>query len=162
MGEIMAALPGLARSCTFAGRAECVREARQFVGGVVRDCPAADDAVLCLSELAANAVAHSDSGKPGGKFTVSVVGAGGDRVRVEVEDDGGRWDCSLRDSGQHGRGLLIVCRLAGELGCYRRRRRSTASSGSSWPSPAPPCPSYPARRGQVSGADVRAGRFLNH
>jgi serine/threonine-protein kinase RsbW len=118
MGEIIATLPDLARSRTFAGRAEFVREARQFVGGVVRDCPAAEDAVLCLSELAANAVAHSDSGKPGGKFTVtvSVVGAGGDHVRVEVEDDGGRWDCSPRDSGQHGRGLLIVCRLASNWG----------------------------------------------
>jgi serine/threonine-protein kinase RsbW len=111
MGETIAALPDLARSRSFPGRAEFVREARRFVGGIMHGWPAAEDAVLCLSELAANAVAHSDSGKPGGEFTVRVAIAG-DRVRVEVEDQGGRWDCSPREGGQHGRGLLIVCRLA--------------------------------------------------
>ncbi len=116
MGETIAALPDLARSRSFPGRAEFVREARRFVGGIMLGRPAADDAVLCLSELAANAVAHSDSGKPGGEFTVRVAVTGGDRVRVEVEDQGGRWDCSPRGGGQHGRGLLIVCRLASDWG----------------------------------------------
>ena len=39
---------------------------RQFLG----DCPVADDAVHLLSELSANAIVHSDSGKSGGTFTV--------------------------------------------------------------------------------------------
>jgi anti-sigma regulatory factor (Ser/Thr protein kinase) len=116
MGETTAALPDLARSRAFPGRAEFVREARRFVRDSMRDCPAADDAVLCLSELAANAVAHSDSGKPGGQFTVRVAVTGGDRIRIEVEDQGGRWDYSPRASEQHGRGLLIVCRLASNWG----------------------------------------------
>ncbi len=117
MGETTAALPDLARSRTFPGRAEFVREARRFVRGIMCGCPAViDDAVLCLSELAANAVAHSDSGKPGGQFTVRVAITGGDRIRVEVEDQGGRWDYSPRAGEQHGRGLQIVCRLASRWG----------------------------------------------
>jgi serine/threonine-protein kinase RsbW len=133
MGETTtAALPDLAWSRTFPGRAEFVREARYFVAGLMRGVPAAgecgaaaagercgadtDDAILCLSELAANAVAHSDSGKPGGEFTVRVAITGGDRVRVEVEDQGGRWACPPLAGGQHGRGLLIVCRLASNWG----------------------------------------------
>ncbi len=116
MGETVTVRPALAWSRAFPGRAEFVGESRRFLAGILGAAAAADDAVLCLSELAANAVTHSRSGGPGGQFTVRVAIADGDRVRIQVEDQGGRWDCPPRQGGQHGRGLLIVSRLAGSWG----------------------------------------------
>lgn len=51
-------------------------------------CPAADDLVLIASELAGNAVLHSQS--RGEFFTVRCQAHPG-HVRVEVEDLGGPW-----------------------------------------------------------------------
>ena len=48
----------------------------------------ADDATICLSELATNAVIHSDSRNRGGTIGVRVT-AGVDLIRVEVTDTGG-------------------------------------------------------------------------
>jgi hypothetical protein len=45
----------LAWSRIFPARADQVREARAFLRAALDGCPAADDAILCISELAANA-----------------------------------------------------------------------------------------------------------
>lgn len=74
------------RRRVFPGSADQVGRARQFVGQVLGECPAADDAVLLTSELVTNAVTHTASGR-GGKIVVTVYRAG-TRVRVEVRDDG--------------------------------------------------------------------------
>jgi anti-sigma regulatory factor (Ser/Thr protein kinase) len=68
-----------------------VQVARAFIAAVLAACPAADDAVLCVSELATNAVLHSASRNPGGTFTVR-ASISSDYVRIEVEDNGGHWD----------------------------------------------------------------------
>ena len=47
--------------------------------------------MLCVSELATNAVLHSASRNPGGTFTVRAAVFDG-CVRIEVEDNGGAWD----------------------------------------------------------------------
>ena len=96
---------------SFPGTADQVGQARRFLAGLLGDCPGAADAVLCLSELAANAVQHSRSARPGGRFTVRVTRAGG-RLRVGVTDDGGPWAPRPATDG-HGRGLLIVRSVAG-------------------------------------------------
>lgn len=95
---------------------EQAREARRFLAAVMDGRPEADDAALCLSELAANAILHSRSRDPGGQFTVRIRIRDG-RLRVEVDDQGGPWTKpARRHDGQHGRGLLIVARLADEWG----------------------------------------------
>jgi anti-sigma regulatory factor (Ser/Thr protein kinase) len=87
------------------------REARRFLAAILDGRPGADDAVLCLSELAANAAIHSDSRRPGGHFTVRTE-MRDDHLRVEVHDEGGPWTWPHREDARHGRGLLIVSKLA--------------------------------------------------
>jgi serine/threonine-protein kinase RsbW len=99
----------------FPGEAGKVREARRFLAGVLDGGPAADDALLCVSEVATNAVLHSRSGRPGGGFTVRAMARAGS-VRVEVEDEGGPWQPASDGQGQGGRGLLIVGELASRWG----------------------------------------------
>jgi serine/threonine-protein kinase RsbW len=106
----------LAWSRAFPATREQVREARQFLAGVLDGGPAAGDAVLCLSEIVTNAIMHSRSGEPGGHFTVTAAIRNG-RLRVGVRDDGGPWTQPVRGrDGQHGRGLLIVGQLARDWG----------------------------------------------
>jgi serine/threonine-protein kinase RsbW len=96
----------------FPAHADQVRHARRFLAGVLAGYPAADDTVLCLSELASNSVIHSASRQPGGTFTVRAAIHQGSHVRVEVEDQGGPWGPCSSENGQHGHGLHIVSQLA--------------------------------------------------
>ncbi len=96
----------------FPARPDQVGEARRFLALILDGLPAAEDAILCVSELVTNAVIHSRSRRPGGCFTVSAGIRPGDRLRIEVADQGGRWAQPVSTDGQHGRGLLIVGRLA--------------------------------------------------
>jgi serine/threonine-protein kinase RsbW len=113
-------LPTAARpavwSQTFPAIPSQVGEARRSLARILDGFPLADDAILCLSELASNAVTHSKSRQPGGSFTVRASIHGDDRVRVEVTDQGGSWTRRARADGQHGRGLLIVRQLAHDFG----------------------------------------------
>ena len=47
------------------------RQVRADLSGIARGFPAMDELLLLTSELAANAILHSRSGRPGGTFTVS-------------------------------------------------------------------------------------------
>jgi len=104
----------MTRHATFPGRPEEVRTARRFVAKSLNGCPAAGDAVLLVSELATNALAHSNSGR-GGSFTVAVIHRAGD-VRVEVADQGGTWAPGDGARTESGRGLLVVFTLARACG----------------------------------------------
>ena len=105
------AAPPLAWSRAFTATPAQAREARRFLTGLLDGNLAADDAILCLSEMAANAILHSDSRKPGGHFSVRAE-IHEDRLRVEVHDDGGPWTVPPPDGIQHGHGLHIISRLA--------------------------------------------------
>lgn len=100
----------------FAGVTQQMAEVRRFVRRELADHPAADDALLAASELAANAVEHTASGE-GGTFTVAVCTCG-DLAFLVVADQGSTkvpcfegvpvnpWD------SEHGRGLLTVQMLS--------------------------------------------------
>jgi serine/threonine-protein kinase RsbW len=103
--------PPLTWSRAFAATPANVGEARRFLAQILDGRPAADDAILCLSELATNATVHSHSRHPGGHFTVRAeIHAG--RLRIEVHDQGGPWTRPMPGDVQHGHGLHIVSQLA--------------------------------------------------
>jgi anti-sigma regulatory factor (Ser/Thr protein kinase) len=102
--------------CRLAGEAAQVRAARRFVAELLGDdWPDVDAAVLLTSELAANAVLHSASGRPGGKFTVRATMQPRDYLWVEVEDEGGPWTQTPGDR-EAGHGLDIVRAIADDWG----------------------------------------------
>jgi len=66
-----------------------VPEARRFVSRLLDGCPAKETLVICVSELATNAIAHTASGH-GGSFTVEVDCPREGVARIAVTDAGGR------------------------------------------------------------------------
>ncbi|MDX6337587.1 MAG: hypothetical protein QOG05_4927 [Streptosporangiaceae bacterium] len=107
------------RRRVFPGRPDQVGQARRFVARALDGCPAADDAVLCVSELASNAIQHTRSGQ-GGRFQV-LVWRGRASVCVTVIDDGATHAPASRSPGpgdlaESGHGLRVVADLATDWG----------------------------------------------
>ncbi|WP_158581383.1 ATP-binding protein [Actinomadura spongiicola] len=115
VGEIT--LPGVRRSVGFA---------RSFVRARAPDAPGLDDMIMAVSELVANAITHTASGREGGRVTV-VLTAGGGMYRLEVEDGGGAdGRPHVRDEvgAETGRGMRIVAALASSWGFRRDGART--------------------------------------
>ncbi len=93
---------------TYPGRPDQVQRARRDVARHLAGHPATDDAVLITSELASNAIVHSDS--KGVFFTVRAEIFPG-YIWLEVEDLGGHWNLKPRDAARP-RGLDVVEALA--------------------------------------------------
>ena len=102
-------------SRTFPATPGHVGHARAFPGAILASSSVADDARLCLSEIAANALTHSNSRHPGGQFVVE-VSISSSRLRVEVHDEGGPWNPTLAHDDASGRGLSLVSALASSWG----------------------------------------------
>jgi serine/threonine-protein kinase RsbW len=110
----------------FPGGAEQASAARRFVAAALGDDSLTDDAVLCVSELAANAILHSSSGQPGGWFEVQVSRYPGGRIHVAVTDQGGPWAPDPASRTHHGRGLLAVSCIAAQWGITGNAQGRTA------------------------------------
>jgi serine/threonine-protein kinase RsbW len=114
-GAVGAMLPGVPRS---AGEARAF--ARRTLGPQHPALPAVE---IAVSELATNAVLHTGSGLPGGRFLL-ILTATRAGVVVSVYDDGSR-DVPhgpARAEGEHGRGLEIVAALADKWGTGQHDR----------------------------------------
>lgn len=103
----------------FPRRRRSVGASREFVAGVLAGwgltAPLIEDAELCVSELATNAVQHGVP--PGREFAVRLHSLG-EHVRLEVRDSGSgcpvlQEACEERSTG---RGLFLVNALAGSFG----------------------------------------------
>jgi hypothetical protein len=102
---------------SFRGRLDQVGHARAFISAFMGGCAATDDAMLLISELCANAVMHTSSGKPGGIFTVRAVLAD-HCMCAEVEDQGSTWDGRL-DDARCPHGLFLLRQVAADCGTLR-------------------------------------------
>ena len=70
---------------TFRGTPASVPEARRFVAELLAGCPARETLMTCVSELCANAIVHTASGR-GGVFTVEVDCSREGVARVAVNE----------------------------------------------------------------------------
>jgi serine/threonine-protein kinase RsbW len=100
---------------TYPGTLDQPRQLRADLRPVLDGCPAASDVLLVASELAANAIVHSDSGRPGGTFTVRLHHGPG-HIRAEVQDEGSLWDGDLTVWVRNPHGLYLIAALAAGYG----------------------------------------------
>ncbi|MFG2086393.1 ATP-binding protein [Spirillospora sp. NPDC048824] len=98
------------------------RVRRTLVGALAGDLDGFDleDVDLMVCEIVTNAIRHSGSGRPGGGVWVTVL-VSRERLRVEVQDDGGsggRPVIPAQGAGwsESGRGLMVVNGLAERWG----------------------------------------------
>jgi anti-sigma regulatory factor (Ser/Thr protein kinase) len=121
-----------ALTATHPGGAQHISAVRADLRMVLGDHPRADDAILCASELAANAALHSHSRLPGGTFTVQAIISPGCYTRIEVQDDGGPWNQAMIDPARH-HGLDIVRAVADEWGIDEDHASRTIWARFDWP-----------------------------
>lgn len=121
-----------AAGASYPGRPEHISEVRAELRRLLDGCPTADDVLLCVSELATNAVLHSRSRLPGGSFTVRSRIRPGSHCIIEVQDGGGPWAPAVDDTGR-GRGLAIVQALADQWGIDGDHTGRTAWARFDWP-----------------------------
>ena len=121
-----------ALTATYPGDAQHIRAVRADMRPVLGDHTRADDAILCASELAANAALHSRSRLPGGTFTVRAIISPGRYTRIEVQDNGGPWNQAMVDPARH-HGLDIVRAVADEWGIDGDHASRTIWARFDWP-----------------------------
>lgn len=126
------ALAPRAIDVTYPGTAIHIRAVRADLRALLRDCPTADDVILCASELAANAALHSHSRLPGGTFTVRAKIDPGRYALVEVEDNGGPWTPDASDPDRY-HGLDIIRALANDWGINGDHTARTIWATFNWP-----------------------------
>ncbi|MEU5664816.1 ATP-binding protein [Streptomyces longwoodensis] len=97
------------------GFPEEVSRARRWTRDILRGSPLAEDAELIVSELSANAILHTASGREAGSFHLAVA-VTPQVVAVSVTDDGGTRTAPKIEhqdqEAEHGRGLGMVSALA--------------------------------------------------
>ncbi len=118
--------PARTWEATYPGTTDQVRHVRAALRPLLRDCPAADDVILLVDEMAANAILHSHSGTPGGTFIVRLRHIPGDHVRAEVQDQGSTWDGDLTRSARYPHGLYLLLTLSTRCGIENGLQSCTA------------------------------------
>jgi anti-sigma regulatory factor (Ser/Thr protein kinase) len=119
----------------YPGQRRQIRLVRATLALLLEDCPLVSDAILIASELAANAVVHSNSAAPGGRFTVRAEVCPGEYVLIEVDDQGGQWIPRPHEDGRpHGLDLVDALAGTGNWGIHGDAERGrTAWARLDWP-----------------------------
>jgi serine/threonine-protein kinase RsbW len=111
--------PALAWEHSFPGTPDQIQQVRAALRSLLEGFPLADDVIAAVNELATNAITHSNSGQPGGTFTVCLRRSSGGHIDVEVQDQGSTWHGDLARSARDQHGLHIVLALATACGSNR-------------------------------------------
>ncbi|MFJ8308849.1 MULTISPECIES: ATP-binding protein [unclassified Streptomyces] len=102
-------------------RRQSIPAAREFAEGAVADwgfVHRLDDVLLCVSELATNALVYGVP--PGRGFLLRLELCDGAVLRVEVHDSGGGVPRVVDVADEGGRGLLLVAAMADKWGVGER------------------------------------------
>jgi serine/threonine-protein kinase RsbW len=106
------------------------------VGELLAGCPAREVLMTCVSELCANAIAHTASGD-GGVFIVEVACPRDGVARVAVTDDGGAVSVPaagvLDPLAEGGRGLALVAACTNRWGWVEAEPGRTVWAEACWP-----------------------------
>jgi serine/threonine-protein kinase RsbW len=148
----------------FPGEERQLRQVRRWLESLLPDCPARDDVLCIATELGANAIRHTASGR-GGRFVLEVILREA-AVRVAIEDSGAVGAPQVIDDpeGEQGRGLLVVEGLSARFGVLGDHRGRTVWAEVPWgvadvgTSPTPQIPSDATIRDGLAGL---ASRFAN-
>ncbi len=159
---------------TFRGLPASVPEARRFVAELLTGCPAREVLMTCVSELCANAIAHTASGN-GGVFIVELDLSRPGVARLAVTDEGspsvpaaGSLDLMAEGSldlmaagslglpaagsldlmAEGGRGLALVAACTTRWGYADAHPGRTVWAEASWPVPVP-APSHTREPGDA-------------
>jgi hypothetical protein len=117
---------------TFPGDERQLSVLRQWLASLLPEGPARDDLASVATELGANALRHTSSGR-GGWFAVQISWHG-QLVRIAVEDCGGPGEPRVIDdpAAEHGRGLLVVHGLSLRTGVCGDHRGRVVWADISW------------------------------
>src|SRR5690349_24903014 len=100
---------------TCPGFPEEVSRARRWTRDILRGSPLAEDAELIVSELSANAILHTASGRERGSFYLAVA-VSPQVIALSVTDEGGTGTAPKVEhqdqDAEHGRGLSMVSVIA--------------------------------------------------
>ncbi|WP_405500506.1 ATP-binding protein [Streptomyces niveus] len=113
--------PSVQRERFYRRERRSVPAARQFVREAVIDwgvCDRMDDVLLCVSELATNALVHGVP--PGRGYRLQLLLLADGVFRIEVHDSGGGRPSVREPYGESGRGLMLVAALADKWGVGER------------------------------------------
>jgi serine/threonine-protein kinase RsbW len=103
----------------FPGEKAQLAGVRRWIGELLPRCDAREVVALVASELSTNAIRHTASGRPGGRFGVTVTWTA-ESVLIEVDDAGGPSVPKVIEDadGENGRGLQLVLNLSSSLSVY--------------------------------------------
>ncbi|QES42494.1 hypothetical protein DEJ49_17265 [Streptomyces venezuelae] len=103
---------------TCPGLPEEVSRARRWTRDILQGSPLADDAELIVSELSANAILHTASGRQSGSFHLALA-VSSQAIALSITDDGDVETAPKAEhpdeEATHGRGLGMVSALAHRL-----------------------------------------------
>ena len=125
--------PGIAWEQAYPGTENQLTDVRAALRPLLRSCPMADDVLLIMHELAANAVRHSKSREAGGTFTARLLDIPGEYVLGEIEDDGSNWDGDLHGSARDASGLYLLLALSAACGVSGERWKRVVWFGLHYP-----------------------------
>jgi anti-sigma regulatory factor (Ser/Thr protein kinase) len=133
--------PRLSWRRSFPGGPEQMAVVRFWTEELLPECDVRDVVTLVASELCANAVRHTASGQPGGRFGVTVTWTA-EWVLVEVDDSGGPSVPVVIDDadGEGGRGLRLVLGLSDALNVMGDKEGRFVSSTIPWAAAGGPPP----------------------
>jgi serine/threonine-protein kinase RsbW len=117
-------VPGIRWRRVFPGEERQLGVIRRWLKSLLPESPSRDDLATVVTELSANAIRHTTSGRSG--WLIVEVTWHGSVVRVAVADGGGPTEPRVIEepAADHGRGLMLVRGLSARMGvCGDHRGR---------------------------------------